>query len=65
MLTMNKDWKKPIIIKKDVKLTDIVHGTLSKDKQERMNWHFDHPTPYYSTSMKGDPYGNHKGKRRT
>lgn len=60
---MNKDWKKPIITKKDVKLTDIVHGTLSKDKQERMNWHFDHPTPYFGTSMKGDPYGNHKGKR--
>ncbi len=54
---MNKDWKKPIVIKKDVKLTDIVHGTLSKDKQERMNWHFDHPTPYYLSNAKENPYG--------
>jgi hypothetical protein len=62
---MNERWRKESIsLQKEVKLTDVVHGTLSKNKQERMQWHFDHPTPYYFNRTKENPYGNEQSSQR-
>lgn len=62
---MNDKWKRQaaVIQRGEQKLSDIVYGRLTPQQKDMTEWHFDHPTPYYSTSMKGDPYGNHKGKR--
>ena len=58
---MNEKWRRESIIrKKEIKLTDVVHGLLTEEKKERMNWHFDHPTPYYLSNAKENPYGTKK-----
>jgi len=64
VLTMNNDWKKRVIIEpKGTKLTDVIHGKLTAQQREMIDYHMHHSTPYYCTSMKGDPYGHRKGKR--
>lgn len=61
---MNNDWKKKVVIyKNEIKLTDVIYGQLTSGQRDMMDYHMYHSTPYYCTSMKGDPYGTRKGKR--
>ena len=60
---MNEKWKKqPAVIQRgEKKLADVVYGQLSEHKKDMMDYHAMHATPYYCTSMKGDPYGYNTG----
>ena len=60
---MNEKWKQQSAVwKKEIKLTDVVHGKLTDHQKDMMHWHLDHPTPYYCTKTKEDPYGTHQSK---
>ena len=56
---MNDNWKRQaaVIQRGDKKLTDIVYGRLTPQQKDVTEWHFDHPTPYYLSKAKENPYG--------